>query len=436
MTSYFSRYASLPHFHHGKTLDFQDTVAEVMAFFSNENLNGHKILIADSNPLRFALSFILLLENGASPIPVPANFLGMDDIARLDNLSWIKKTSTALSTSQSEPSYICLSSGTTGKPKEIRLSFRGALANAKAHADGFALSSENTLVQTLPIYHSFGIIAYILTPLIRQIPVDFSPELVGLRSFKTGGHRVLHISPSQARFILKDKFDQVVGVDKITIGAGAMKSEELNALQKKFPRIEFFVSYGLTEAGPRVSAGRWNPSANKAEGSESWIGQALPGVQLKVYDGINLSSEGRGTLCVQSPSLCLDLNPENLVQEWLKTRDEVVVKDQNIYFLSRQDDIIKCGGLTLFPAVIENDFRTLDLVTDVIVLKMTDPLYEEVPVLFVEGTIAKKEIEEYVSHKYAPAQRPRLLFVMEKFPRQSLNKIDRRALKEMMENHK
>ncbi len=425
MTTYFDSFSSLGHLQYGTVADVKPLKDSILNCFKGKDISGRKIYVSDENSLRLAMTFLFLLDHNAIPILVPVGFQIADEIL-IENLSWLSNKAGAQESVLSQR-YMCLSSGTTGTPKHLMLSVERAFKNARAHADGFGINNEHTIVQTLPVYHSYGIIAYILTPLVTKARVDFNPGIIGLRSFKTDGKRVLHTSPPQARFILKDKFDKPQGLEKITIGAGTLSSQELESLQAKFPQISFYVSYGLTEAGPRVTAGQWNRSKNS-----NWIGQALSGIELGILEGSTVKSSGTGTLCIKSESLYLNAKSNEMQGPWLKTRDQVQINDRDVYFISRSDDIIKCGGVTLFPSEIENVFRNIEGVKDVLVLKEKDATYDEVPILFIEGNISKEIVENLSADHFSVATAPRKILILPQFPRQSLNKVDRVKLLQLM----
>ena len=434
MKNLFERYLALPHTRQFRDVSLADFKYEIESRLNHLNISGLSIYLSDNDPIRFALTFLKLIELGASPIPVsPGHQRRGEAHSYLKDLNWQHQNLSAARTANCE-TYVCLSSGTTGEPKKILLSTTGALINAKNHGDGFELGPGDRIIQTLPIHHSYGIVAYIFTPLVFGLGVDFCPGIVGLRSFKSisDHQRILHVSPSQARFILKDPFTETRGLTKISVGAGALNFHELSVLNQKLPHIQFYVSYGLTEAGPRVTAGKFSNSIKKFK--DGWIGSVLNDIQACVFREGKVESFGEGLLCVKTPCLMKNLAPSDFFGEWLKTRDMVQIdEDGEIYFLSRSDDIIKCGGVSIYPFEMENTIQNFQGgMTDVLVLKRSDPLYDEVPILFIEGEINRAALDNFINDHFPQALAPREIHILKKFPRLSLNKVDRTALKSMI----
>jgi acyl-CoA synthetase (AMP-forming)/AMP-acid ligase II len=429
MTSnYFGAYRSLPHRVRFASFASDEIASSVEKGISGDSWRGRRVFLSDADPFRFALTFLRLIDLGAIPVPLAPSSADAPAELRMDS-----------PVETSEPEYICQSSGTTGNPKQIRLSVGGALENARAHANAFGLGPQNVIAQVLPIYHSYGLVAFVWAPLVCGAAVDFFPGVAGLRAFdRKGESYVLHASPSQARFFLKDRFDRPAGLEKITIGGGVMSEGELELLQAKFPEIAFYVSYGLTEAGPRVTTGLFQSGrVPSAERSGSWIGSAIPGVELRVKRGESLEEQGEGILCVRTPSLCLAPDPQEMFQGWLVTRDRVLIdngtENREVYFLSRSGDIIKCGGVSLYPSQIEERLRELPGVRDCVVLKIQDPVYEEVPIVFFESDRPAEDLHREVLAIYSPGIAPREIRAFSTLPRHSLNKIDRAALMRLRE---
>lgn len=401
-----------------------------------DKIKDHVIGLEDDHELTFAYTFLKILEAGGTPC-LQQSLLTTQCHYYLKNLVLNQQLQTCSLRAQVN-TYYTFSSGSTGTPKPIHLSLDRALLNAQIHAKGFDIDSHSMIAQSLPLYHSYGIIAYILTPLVTKAKVNFCSKIVGLRSFKNSTEKqIVHISPSQLRFILKDKFNEAPFIEAITIGAGACSLDEIQKLQSKFPNATVYVSYGLSEAGPRVSAGKYDPQKiNVQKNPEAqWIGHPLEGVDCWVLIENKLHRQGVGRLVISTPTAMLNLENTETMNGLLMTRDQVELKNSEIYFISREDDIIKSGGVSIYPAQIEQKVRTLDNVSEAIVLKKKDSFYEEVPILFVESSDLDMEyLENFLNHNLPDSWIPKKIYILDSFPKNSLNKIDRKKLLSMTED--
>src|SRR5262249_21878586 len=137
---------------------------------------------------------------------------------------------------------------------------------------------------------------------------------------------------------------------------------------------------------------------------------------------------GQGQLCIRCPSLAKN------VASPLVTRDEVVLSPGGeVIFLSRLNDLIKVGGISVYPKEIEAGARLHPAVADCIVLRRPDPIYEEVFDLIVEGTesvTSEPEIRAFLQERLGRPQWPSRILVLDELPRSTLGKIDRHRVLE------
>ena len=435
--NFINQYLSLGHRSFFKDLAFEDIVETLSNTIDERLVSGKEIYLFHSDSIKFVIAFLLLLDRGARPVCLSNAKIQYNDTSSFIDGEWTENTNLKDSPYK-ETVYSVLTSGTTGTPKRCDFLLKVAMDNAMAHAKAFDIKKGDEIIQTLPTYHSYGIIAYILTPLVRGIPVNFCAGLIGLKPLaknKSDKNFILHASPAQARFILAEKYTGDIGsLKKITIGGGALNWGELEALALKLNGCEVFVSYGLTEAGPRVSAGKFTAVLREELNSSKndyWIGSPIKGVELKLLD--TDENEG-GHLGISSPYMKVNLSSEELLEDkWYQTRDHVKLINNQIIFLSRDSDLLKYGGLTIYPKDIEDQVRKWREVSDCIILKRFDALYEDIPYLFIEGTVSLMDATSRLEKEIAQAIFIKKIIVMDKFPRQSLDKVDRKKLYELIE---
>jgi long-chain acyl-CoA synthetase len=396
------------------------------------------ILLQEKNPLNFMLTFLALLDQGLTPVALPADLSvyaleqiskDMDDPSTLvDGVLKVGKGSREI---PFKGCYASLTSGTTGAPKLCYLKVENALKNARSHCESLSITHEDEVIQTLPLYHSYGLVAYVFGWLQMKFTLDLNNTFLGLRALsKRKIHQaVLNISPAQLRFMLKEKGDIPQGIKLISIGGGSIDQESVLEFSKKLPDVKLYLTYGLTEAGPRVSTGLW-------KGQETgYIGEAISEVQVAVLDDGVVRKSGTGKLLIFSPTLKLNLESHELHEGHLVTRDLVTIDDSgSIYFKTRDDDLINFGGISVYPIDIETVARQHPDVLDAQVLKMKSKMYEEEPVLFVEPEMDAEVLRDFLKDKLSLYQMPKKIIALTKLPRTSLNKVDRKVLKEKLES--
>ena len=79
-----------------------------------------------------------------------------------------------------DPAVLIYTSGTTGQPKGALLSHRNLLANARSCRELIAVTSEDTFLAVLPLFHSFGATVCMVLPLIAGAEIVLQPAFAPL----------------------------------------------------------------------------------------------------------------------------------------------------------------------------------------------------------------------------------------------------------------
>ncbi len=420
-------------------VDIKNITDNVSSNISAAKIDRSIVYLQDENPIRFCISFFMLLEQGHAPIPLAPDFnqsqkdhfLENKKRSWLENGIFIQVANDGSKEIEFENSYACLTSGTTGIPKVCWLSIDGAKFNALEHAKSFGMNSENYLLQSLPLYHSFGISCYLWTTLEIGCHLDFNSVFLGVKGLakRDLNKAVLYASPAQLKFMLKEKVESPIsGLDVISFGGGPAESIDILKLKEKFENVKALVSYGLTEAGPRVSTG-----LIENEKKSGYIGKSFSGIDVKVLDSEGkLLSEGIGRLCINSPSNKQNLAEDEKHGEYLLTRDLVEIKNQVIFFHSREQDLIKVGGVSVYAKDIEDVVKEFEGIEDCFVTSKDHKMYGQIPVLIIEGKDCKTELVTFLKERLAVLQMPKKIHFVAEFPRHSLDKINRKKLLEII----
>src|SRR5690606_29118047 len=149
-----------------------------------------------------------------------------------------------------------------------------------------------------------------------------------------------------------------------------------------FPKIEFFVMYGQTEATARLC---YLPPKMISEKIGS-IGKAIPGVSLKIVDHeekeVQVGEEGE--LMAKGDNIMLGYYKEpeetqkTIKDGWLHTGDIAVSdKDGYLYLMARKKEIIKVGGKRVSPKEIEEVILAIPEVVDCTISGIEDDILGE-----------------------------------------------------------
>jgi len=202
------------------------------------------------------------------------------------------------------------SSGTTGNPKLIRLSYRNIQSNAEAIASYLEICANETAITSLPFSYSYGfsvvnshlfaggnLVCTDLSVVTRQFWQLFKE--FDCTSF--AGVPYSYLTLERLRF---EKMT-LPSLRTMTQAGGHLAQEKVLqfAEMAKKNGIRFFVMYGQTEAAPRIAYVPWERLHEKA-GS---VGISIPGGLIRVSDEgkPNLAPNEEGEVIYEGPNVMM-----------------------------------------------------------------------------------------------------------------------------------
>jgi len=256
-----------------------------------------------------------------------------------------------------DPAVIMFTSGSEGTPKGVVLTHGNVLANAVQAASRIDFHSGDKVFNILPVFHSFGLTAGLILPLVSGVPVflypsplhyRIVPELIygsnativfGTDTFLSGYARTAH--PYDLR-----------SIRYCFAGAEPVKKSTREIYMEKFG-IRILEGYGVTEASPVISLN--TPMYNRS----GTVGKILPGMEAKLEPVPGVDEGGR--LYVRGPNIMQGYlraeNPgvvEPLPDGWHDTGDIVTIDgDGFITIKGRAKRFAKIGGEMISLAAVE-----------------------------------------------------------------------------------
>lgn len=240
---------------------------------------------------------------------------------------------------------ILFTSGSESKPKGVVLTHANLYANIQQVTSVIDITSRDKFFNALPMFHSFGLTAGTLLPVVKGIPVYLYPSplhykaiselvydqnatiLFGTSTFMAGYGRMAHpYNFYSLRYVFA--------------GAEKLKDDVRRLWMEKFG-VRIFEGYGATETAPILSLN--TPLANKP----GTVGRLLPGMsyRLEPVEGI----EHGGQLLVKGPNVMKGylIHGKGFIpaEEWYQTGDLVDVDDEGYLTIqSRLKRFAKIGG--------------------------------------------------------------------------------------------
>ena len=294
-----------------------------------------------------------------------------------------------------DPAIVLFTSGSEGVPKGVALSNANLVANAlqiKAHA-GKVLTPADIFFNPLPMFHSFGLTAGLLTPILNGIKTVLYPSPLHYRQVPK------LIAGTRATFLLAtDTFLQgyaraadaqdLQSVRFVIAGAERVKDETRRLWDRSGTTI--LEGYGATECSPVIACN--HPDRNRP-GS---VGLFLPGMEwrLEPVEGI----EEGGRLVVRGPNVMQGYlapdNPAGLAPPeggWHDTGDIVVVEDGFVVVRGRAKRFAKIGGEMVSLAAVEAMVQGLWPEDTHVVVTLPDARKGEQIVLVTDRPTADRE---------------------------------------------
>jgi acyl-[acyl-carrier-protein]-phospholipid O-acyltransferase/long-chain-fatty-acid--[acyl-carrier-protein] ligase len=347
------------------------------------------------------------------------------------------------------PAVILFTSGSEGVPKGVVLTHANLLANIRQMDAFLDISDHERFFNALPLFHSFGLTACTLLPLVR-----------GLYTF-------LYPSPLHYRVIPGVVYDRyctvMVGTNTFLNGyarqaapydfhsvkylvAGAEKVQEATAQTwaRKFG-IRLLEGYGATECSPVLCAN------NRIEAQFGSVGRFMPGMEwrLEPVDGVSeITPEGRvvsGRLFVRGPNVMRGyLNPDanaafQALGGWYDTGDLARIDDDGfVFLLGRMKRFAKISGemvsLTAVEDALAGAFPQHGLRCEVAVIAMADEEKGEKLVAVTNAArLSLDEVRQAIKAKgLTNLCAPREIRTVTEIPKLGTGKVNHRALMELV----
>ncbi len=339
-----------------------------------------------------------------------------------------------------ETSSIIFTSGTTSKPKGVKLTHKNVLTATSNIVKVMDLQPNDIEINSLSLSHSFGlgclhaIFMQGATSLIFKNTINLKEILKTARHENATGFVGVPATFYQILNSFPELFSSISSIRYLLTNTAPMKKESILQVTELFPKANFYTYYGLTEAS-RSTFLLFNKNKNKLES----VGKTAPGVEIKVLDDNEkiISNNTIGEIFIKGDNVIKNYwnnsNADQSIKEgWLKTGDLGYFDSDGFLFLkSRKDDLINVGGEKFTPEEVELVIKEILEISDVAVIGIPHEIFGQIPIAFVvtNTEITSAEIINHCSKKIERYKIPHKILFLDVIPKTDSGKIKRNALK-------
>jgi o-succinylbenzoate---CoA ligase len=297
-------------------------------------------------------------------------------------------------------------SGTTGEPRPVELTFANHAASAAASADALGVDPNDRWLCPLPLHHVGGLGVLVRCAVNHTTAVlheRFDAERVR-RVFEAGEVTLASLVPTMLVRLREAGLRRAPGLRAIALGGGPIPGGLLDWAGET--GIPVTPVYGMTETSSQVVAG--SP------------GRTLRGVELDIGAG--------GEILVRGPMVA---KSEYAPDGWLHTGDLGRLDEHGrLHVEGRLKELIVTGGENVAPLEVEQALLAHPAVADAAVAGRPDPEWGEAITAFVvpRERLDPEALRAWCRERLAPHKVPKRVELVRTLPRSPGGKLIRARL--------
>lgn len=339
------------------------------------------------------------------------------------------------------PCVVLFTSGSEGVPKGVVLTHANIEANLYQLTSRLDLRSTDIVFNALPVFHSFGLTAGTLLPVMYGLKTFFYPSPLHYRVipeliYDTNATIMFGTDTFLAGYAHYGHPYDFYSLRYLFAGAEKLKEETRKLWSEKFG-LRIFEGYGATETAPILSLN--TPMQNKA-GS---VGRFLPAIEWRLEKVPGIEEGGR--LWVKGPNVMAGylrhthpgvLEPPE--DGWYDTGDIVHIDEEGYIFIKgRAKRFAKVGGEMISLTAVEAYISSLWPQDHHAVVSLPDEKKGEQLVLVTTCKDANRDaiVQHVRKNGLGELSIPKQILVVDEVPLLATGKIDYVKTQELVLNH-
>lgn len=347
-----------------------------------------------------------------------------------------------------DPWMILYTSGTTGRPKGVLLTYRMATFSAMHGMLKARVSEDACNLAFLPLFHVGGL--FLMANMVfhaggRNIVMERFDAADALAALDDPALGITHAFGVPANFLMMAQEPGFAASDLsrlhcLLVGGAPSPLTLLEAYARKGAPLQ--QAWGMTET---TSMGTGLPSADAAARLGS-VGKPLPYIELAILDesGQAVRPGEVGELAARGPTVSPGYwrAPEETASAfrdgWFLTGDAAREDGQGfLYIVDRRKDMYISGGENVYPAEIENVLHRMGGVVEAAVVGVPDERWGEVGCAWLHldrPGITEQQILDHCAAHLARFKLPRHVRIVAELPHTAAGKVAKTELRKWFAN--
>jgi len=328
-----------------------------------------------------------------------------------------------------DAAVVLFTSGSEGVPKGVVLSHQNILANIEQISASIAFNTRDVCLNALPMFHSFGLTAGTLLPVLRGIKTFLYPSPLHYRvipevAYDINATILFGTNVFLAAYAKHAHPYDFYSMRYVVAGAEKLQQETRDTWMHKFG-IRIFEGYGATETSPVLAV---NTPMHYKAGS---VGRLLPSIETRLEPVAGIKQGGR--LFVRGPNVMkgyLLHEKAGVLQPptdgWYDTGDIVDIDADGFVFIQgRAKRFAKVAGEMVSLAAVEEMSKQCWADFDHVALAFPDPDKGEQLVLMTTQEGAQRQaLSAYAKqHGINALQVPKVYLYVPEIPLMGSGKV-------------
>jgi len=343
------------------------------------------------------------------------------------------------------PLLLCWTSGSTGRPKGVLLSHDALAANADASVDMHAMSADDRVLTTLPLFHVGGLNIQ-TTPALRAgcsvtLHAKFDPDAT-FDAIARDRITLTVLVPAQLEAMIAHprwRNADFSSLRMISTGSTMVPERLIRAVHAR--GVPLILVWGATETAPIAACLHAEDAVRKAGST----GRAAAGCELRIVgaDGRDAAPGASGEILVRGRNVMSGYwrDPQGtakaLAGGWYHSGDGGHFDAEGYLTIDgRLKDMIISGGENVSPAEVEGVLLACPDIAEAAVVGRPDARWGEIVVAVVAprpgATLQRERVLALFDGRLARFKHPKEVLVVDALPRTALGKVRKEDVRQLV----